>query len=94
MKIEVTAKEIKNLYDEFNGIEWILERQSDSYQAGTNLRQFGIKIEGLSCAAAYGMTQTTQNDLLEELTAVTLKFLERRRREIVDRFAELKLSIE
>lgn len=94
MKIEVTAKEITKLYDEFNGLEWILNRQADPYQVGNDLSSFGIKVGGLDSGGAHGISHATKNQLVEELAEVTKKFLERRKLEIANRFEQLKLPIE
>jgi hypothetical protein len=93
MKIEVTAKEIKTLYDELNGIDWVLSRQAEGKTIGQDFSQFGLKLESLLCAGSHGISNQTKTELSDELTEVTKKFLEKRRKEIVTRFEELKLPI-
>lgn len=92
MKIEVTAKEIKGLYDELSGIEWLLARQSEK-SSDNEFRYFGISVSGLDRTGSAGITYATKNILRDDLVEVTKKFLEKRRKEIVARFEELKLPI-
>ena len=92
MKIEVTAKEIKNLYNELDGIEWLLKRQTEP-ASNNDYIYFGISISGVERAGSNGISLTTRNELRDELVEVTKKFLEKRKKEIVARFEELKLPI-
>lgn len=92
MKIKVTAKEIKSLYDEFIGIEWILARQTEN-ASNNEFKNFGISISGVERAGSSGISYATRDSLRDELVEVTKKFLEKRRKEIVTRFEELKLPI-